>query len=90
MAVRAGTCEKGALYLACDPIERRLRSRRLSLPCCLKVYQRRQSVKAVCAPIGVAGDFDDSDAQIVVLRAHGRFGVLVAEHPLSDHQCAIF
>ena len=54
------------------------------------VNQRRQSVKAVCAPIGVAGDFDDSDAQIVVLRAHGRFGVLVAEHPLSDHQCAIF
>jgi hypothetical protein len=38
----------------------------------------------------VAGDFDDSDAQIVVLRAHGRFGVLVAEHAFSDHQCAIF
>jgi hypothetical protein len=54
------------------------------------VNQRRQSVKAVCAPIGVAVDFDDSDAQIIVLRAHGRFGLLVAEHALSDHQCAIF
>ena len=42
------------------------------------VNQRRQSVKAVCAPIGVAVDFDDSDAQIIVLRAHGRFGLLVA------------
>jgi hypothetical protein len=54
------------------------------------VNQRRQSVKAVCAPIGVAVDFDDSDAKFIVLRAHGRFGLLVAEHALSDHQCAIF